>query len=440
MKKLIILVVILAVVVSLGFFSKRYWPNHSEPESKYETVEATRGPMTERVSATGPLHAKELVFVTTPISGEVVWIAPDADFNKRVKSGDILAQLDPEIAKTNLERAKLNVDIAVRTKEQAQDRLKAAHQVFTYHKGLKDRGPGVGVEIEFVKAEIQLDEAKTGLKAAETKIKEAKVALDSARRAWEDTTIRSPTDGVIVDRKVHLGQVAGPTSPPLFSIAKDLDHLELHAKVSEGDIAKVRVKHKAEFTVPPFPDATQRFYGTVREILPMPDIVQGAVYYDAIVDVDNKEHPSTRLPMLRPGMTATVDLFGQERSNAWRIPTEALSFQPPQDQQTPEAKAKLDQWDKAPMEHKDQWKPIWILRDKTNGHGHKEEVLEPIFVRTEGWTRPPIEETSITDKDSTEVLEWERGFDPEAEKPRVVTKEPRHKKSGLFGNFKLPSL
>src|SRR5262245_47462328 len=184
--------------------------------------------MQEDVNATGTLEAKDLVFVAPSIAGEVVWIAANADFSRPVKKNEILVRLDSKMARAKLGQALAELTAAKAAKAQAEDHLKAAVKELGYQEKFDKSVKDPGSENQLIKAQIQKAAAETGLQVADAKIQAADQAKEQAQLNLDWTTIKAPADGTIVDRKVHMGQVVGPTSQPLFTIAEDLDHLELH--------------------------------------------------------------------------------------------------------------------------------------------------------------------------------------------------------------------
>jgi HlyD family secretion protein len=139
----------------------------------------------------------------------------------------------------------------------------------------------------------------------------------------ERTTIRSPIDGIVLQRAVDVGQTvaASLSAPTLFTIAQDLSKMEVRAAVDEADVGKLREGLEARFTVDAHPG--REFVATIFQIRSNPNVVQNVVTYDAILRVDN---PDGRL---RPGMTASVRMVTEKREDVLRIPNVALRFKPP---------------------------------------------------------------------------------------------------------------
>ena len=170
--------------------------------------------------------------------------------------------------------------------------------------------------------------------AAELAIGRARVdqALAEARQAdinLARATIRSPIDGVVIDRRANLGQNVGPGAPGLLLIAKSVDRLRVRASVSETDVAKIQVGQRARLTV----DAHRNveILGRVEKILLNAKMQGNFVTYDVLVAIDDGA------PKLLPHMTADVEFETLTRENAWLVPTGALSWWPKPEQIAPTA-------------------------------------------------------------------------------------------------------
>jgi HlyD family secretion protein len=150
-------------------------------------------------------------------------------------------------------------------------------------------------------------------------------SLENAKANLNYCTIHSPIDGVVISRKLDVGQTvaAAFNTPVLFTIANDLTKMNIDASVSESDIGQVKTGQAAEFTVDAFPDDV--FQGKVVQVRKAPSTVNNVVTYDVIIAVDNPEQK------LFPGMTADVSILVAERKNVLKIPNAALRFMPPAD-------------------------------------------------------------------------------------------------------------
>jgi HlyD family secretion protein len=139
--------------------------------------------------------------------------------------------------------------------------------------------------------------------------------------------IRSPIDGVIIKRTIDLGQTVAASfnTPNLFQIARDLTEMQIDTSVSEADVGALKDGLPARFVVDAYPD--REFHATMRQFRLAANVVQNVVTYNVVLDVDNKDE------MLKPGMTAQVRLVVANRANVMRIPTTALRFTLPEEEQ-----------------------------------------------------------------------------------------------------------
>jgi HlyD family secretion protein len=295
-----------AVLVAVSVAAVAYWNsrNADAPEDHYRFVAAERGAIAQIVSASGTLQPTAQVNIGTQVSGTIARV--HTDFNRPVKAGQVLAEIDPALFNSALKQAQANLQSA-----QAQLQLARANEERT--RSL--------VERTFVSAQ-QLDSARQSREAAEAQVAVALAQLERARTDLDNTIIRAPVDGVVVDRKIDVGQTVAATfqTPSLFVIARDLGELEIHASVSEADIGAVREGLPVEFRVDAHFD--RRFAGRVRQIRLNPKSEQGVVTYNVVIGADNPER------LLLPGMTARVDIVVARVDDALKVANAALRFRP----------------------------------------------------------------------------------------------------------------
>lgn len=300
-----ILWLLLIVIASstLAFFAGRSRQGTTD-QDRYRTEPLTRGEIAQTVSANGTLNPVVLVNVGTQISGRIQRLY--ADFNDRVKAGQILAELDPRLVEAQLRQSRAAVASAradLRLAESDEKRTRALVE----RKFLSDA--------DLDKASKTVDVARAALETAL-----AKVAYEETNLHY--TVIRSPVSGVVISRNVDVGQTVAATfqTPVLFQIAQDLTKMQIDTNLAEADVGGVRVGQTVTFTVDAYPEKT--FSGAVRQIRLNPTIQQNVVTYDVVVAVDNPEG------LLLPGMTAVVVIRVAERDNVLRVPLVALRFRP----------------------------------------------------------------------------------------------------------------
>jgi HlyD family secretion protein len=228
------------------------------------------------------------------------------DFNARVKAGDIIAQIDP----ATYERAQGQAEAELASAEAAQE---LAQLNYDRNKELFDAK---------LLSKSDFDQTRVNLSQAKAQVKTRKALLESAQVDLSRTTIHAPIDGVVITRKVEAGQTvaAAMTTPTLFTIANDLQKMQIEAAVSEADIGGVEEGQKVQFTVDAFPG--RLFEGSVRQVRYAPSTNQNVVTYTSVVEVDNKDLK------LRPGMTANARFITAERKNVLKVPLAAIRFRP----------------------------------------------------------------------------------------------------------------
>jgi HlyD family secretion protein len=341
------------VVTGTALTGVAAWAFHSIPEVQVERSLVTAGAITRRVVATGAVQPVTTVEIGAQVSGLVQSL--DADFDSVVRAGQVIARLDPSLYQAALDEARAGqlqeeaalgqaradlagfrtVEVDARTKL-ARARELAAGQLIT--------------AADLDAAEIAMNEASAGVRSGEAQVNDVKAAIDQARAGVDQasanlahTVIRSPIDGIVLDRDVDVGQTVAAVmqAPVLFRIATMLTHVQLSVDIDESDVDGLMPGEPVTFEVESYPDDV--FHGSIKELRlqpvaqqtatttavagstgsPASGVVTTVVSYTAIIDVAN---PDQRL---RPGMTAEVTLDGARRERVVRIPNGALGFRPP---------------------------------------------------------------------------------------------------------------
>jgi HlyD family secretion protein len=299
----------------------------------YETRAVGLEVVERSISATGSVKALVTVDVGSQLSGLISEMK--ADFNDPVKEGDLLAVVDraPFEAKlasaaANLAMARADIGLheAAMTRARtriAQDERDATRFELLSPKGVvsqksrEDAQTQLGLaRADLAMAAAQLESAKAAVAQREADVSQAQIDLDH-------TLIRSPINGVVVDRRIQPGQTVAAQyqTPILFQIAQDLSQILIFAQVDEADIGPVRPGAPVTFTVEAYPDET--FEGTVEQVRLAAAKTAGVVTYTVIIKAQN---PGQRL---FPDMTATVKIIGARRENVLSVPNDALRFRPP---------------------------------------------------------------------------------------------------------------
>ncbi|MGF7175692.1 HlyD family secretion protein [Azospirillum doebereinerae] len=347
----------------------------AEPPPAYRLARLEQGPLVSAITATGTMSALVTVEVSSQLSGQIAEL--HADFNSRVTKGQVLARLNGDQLAARLAQATADLDSAAAsvTQQQAQlDKARAdvanakasvanaraqlvqadlaqrdAERDLGRRRDLRGRGVVAAADLEktetaarsaqsqAVAARAQIQQAEAGVASAEAtlavgaaqievaraQVAQREAALQLVRVDANRSVIRSPIDGVVVNRAVSTGQTvaASLSAPTLFTIAQDLRQMEVLANIDEADIGRVREGMPVRFTVNAFPGDS--FTGRVTQVRLAPKEDQTVVTYIVVITVENPEM------RLLPGMTANLRITVDERLAALKIPNAALRFRPP---------------------------------------------------------------------------------------------------------------
>ena len=285
----------------------------------YVTAPVARGDLTVSVTATGALQPTTRVDVSSELAGTLATV--EVDFNDTVTVGQVLARLDTSKIAAQVANAEAQEASARARLVQAQATASEVAETLATQKELADKGLAsrsnmVTVEANDARARAAVDMARADLTLAEANLALARADLDKA-------VIRSPIQGVVLNRKAEAGQIVGPglNDPVLFVLAEDLKRMELLANVDEADIGQVAVGQNAEFTVDAFDN--RDFAATITQVRYASELTDEVVTYKAVLAVEN---PDLRL---RPGMTATATITVAEETNVLLVPNAALRWAPP---------------------------------------------------------------------------------------------------------------
>jgi HlyD family secretion protein len=315
-KRARLLTVIGAVALVLGLSLLVFGNRRSS--SRYAVAAADRGDISDVVGATGVLQAVTTVQVGSQVSGTIQSLF--ADFNSTVKKDQVVARLDPALFEARLAQAQANLAAARANVERSQAAVDDARQKYERAKELA--GQNLLPQSDLESAKATFDGAVAQDRANRSAVAQADASVNQARLDLEHTVIQAPIDGVVLARNVDVGQTVAASlqAPTLFVIANDLTQMEVNASIDEADIGRVRAGQPVSFRVDAFPDAI--FAGTVKQVRLQPITSQNVVTYNTIIGVEN---PGQRL---MPGMTATVSVIVDSRSDVLRVPAAALRFRP----------------------------------------------------------------------------------------------------------------
>lgn len=304
----IILIAILAVALWYGFTMRQSAQNTLPPFNK---VVADKGPVSQRIVAHGTLQPIQMVTVGSQVSGIVDEI--HVDFNSMVRRGQILARIDPSTFEAAVSSARAELASAESALELAK---------VQYDRAIELR------ENQFI-APSEVDQASANMSQARSQVQVRLHALERAQRELDRCTIYAPTDGIVISRDVDVGQTvaASLSAPILFEIATDLSKMYIHANVSEADIGGVKEGQFVRFRVDAYRDV--EFTGEVVQVRNAPLVMENVVHYESIIAVDNSEG------LLKPGMTAEVNIITAESKDAIRVRNTALRARLPDQLQPP---------------------------------------------------------------------------------------------------------
>ncbi len=285
------------------------------------TAAVTRGDVVDTVEATGTLQAVTTVQVGTQVSGTIK--ALRADFNDRVRRGQVVAELEPSLFETQVEQAKATVLRLQADAERSAVQLSDAQAKLRRARELAAQQLISVTDLEA--AEVAMRSADAALRSADAQVVQAKASLNQAQVNLDHTIITAPIDGIVVSRNVDVGQTvaASMQAPTLFVIARDLTRMQVNASISEADIGRILSGQPVSFRVDAYPG--RAFTGKVSQVRLDPVVTQNVVSYITVIDVANRDLA------LKPGMTATVTVEIARASNVLRVPAAALRVRPSAD-------------------------------------------------------------------------------------------------------------
>lgn len=293
--------------------------------TRYETQPVELGSLKVTVTATGNLEPINRVDVGSELSGTIRTVA--VSHNDRVRKGQVLATLDTD----RLEAQVLETTAALRSARAKVEEGEAtlAERQLALGRTAELVGNSLVSRSELDAAEAALKRAEADLASAKAQVAQVEASLNARQTDLGKTVIRSPIDGVVLDRTVEPGQTVAASlqAPILFTLAEDLSQMELHVAVDEADIGSVREGQAATFAVDAYPGRS--FPAEITELRFASETVNGVVTYQAALRVDNSELA------LRPGMTATAEIEVQTVENSLLVPNAALRFEPPAVNESP---------------------------------------------------------------------------------------------------------
>ncbi len=333
------LLIFLLFVGAISGGTAYYLNQTAAPGVSVKTAPVRRDDLVVTIGATGTVEPEEVIDVGAQVLGKIQEFGTDpegnpVDYGTPVTSGMVLARIDNSIyaaevdqARAQLEQARANVLRSRADLEQMKARLIQAERNW---KRAQELGPSRALsateydnyEATYLTAKATVSVGDAAIVQAEKAVAQAQAALNRAETNLSYCTIRSPVNGVIIDRRVNIGQtvVASLNAPSLFLIAKDLRRMQVWVAVNEADIGQIRSGQPVRFTVDAYPDQT--FIGEVGKIRLNASMVQNVVNYIVEVNTDNSDG------RLLPYLTANVQFEVDRRQNVLLVPNAALRWTP----------------------------------------------------------------------------------------------------------------
>ena len=353
MKRLYKGILVLLLLAVLGGVTVLYFDGGKAQSVLFRTVEVTRGNLLVSIGATGTLEPEEVVDVGAQVAGQIMSFGKDAkgkavDYGSAVEAGMVLAQIDDSLYSADAAQAEAQVRSAKASVQRAEADLEQMKAKYNQTERDWARAQKIGPSEALAQSSYDAyksayETAKANVAVGEAAILQAKASLTQAeavlRRAQRNLgycTIRSPVKGVIIDRRVNIGQtvVASLNAPSLFLIAKDLTRMQVWVAVNEADIGKIRPGQPVSFTVDAFPG--ESFRGEVGKVRLNASMTQNVVTYTVEIITDNASG------RLLPYLTANVRFELSRRDGVLMVPNPGLRWKPSTEQVAPEFRERVN--------------------------------------------------------------------------------------------------
>lgn len=401
----ILFAIIVVCIVGIILIVFKQLLSHPSP---FQTVPVTRGDLRVTISATGTIEPEEVIDVGAQVAGRIVVFGKDKngktiDYGSEVEEGTVLAQIDDAIyaAETAQEKALLEQAGAGVVRAEADlNQMKAKlYQAKRDWDRAQELGPSDALsqsdfdaaQSAYEIAKANVDVGKAAIVQAKKTFAQAEASLKRAERFLSYCTIRSPVKGVIIDRRVNIGQtvVASLNAPSLFLIAQDLKRMQVWVSVNEADIGNISPGQPATFTVDAYPGVV--FKGEVGKVRLNATMTQNVVTYTVEIITDNSDGK------LLPYLTANVQFELSNRRNVLLVPNSALRWFPQPEQMAKEFRAMVD----------------GVVRSNGNGSEHQSKAVAEqagnksrqglLWVRDGNYVRPINVNVGSSDGTMTEI-------------------------------------
>lgn len=345
----LLIILVIALVVLAGIYIQT--TGSDSGRINYITDKVIKGDISSTVTANGKIRPRERAEIRATIDGTVNEVL--ADINSQVEKGELLATLNDTLYTTRLKEAESKLN-------KARNELEIKKKLLESDRILRQKD---------LISNQEYQESVSQYKSSLALYEEAKATLEIANINMEATRIRSSINGIVLSRSIIEGQSvsAAGEDQPLFVVVTNLDRMQLVSDVSESDISQLEKGQKVKFRVSAFPD--KNFSGEIIEISNNPKTENNIVSYEVIAEINNPDL------ILKPGMTAEVEIITSVRENVVKVPTSALRIVLPETANTPDIQSR-----------KDNMQDLWIKND--NGDISRLQV-----------------KTGISDENYTEIIE-----------------------------------
>jgi len=349
-KRILVVAVVLGLIAGVvGWYLQR----GNAQTATFRTDQVTRGDLLVSIRATGTVEPEEVINVGAQVAGQILSFGKDAngksvDYGSPVEAETVLAKIDDSLYAAEEAQAQAQVQSANAALQRAEadlEQLKAKlNQAERDWQRAQKLGPSEALaqstydayRSAYDTATANVAVGRAAILQAKASLAQAEAVLRRAQRNLGYCTIKSPVKGVIVDRRVNIGQtvVSSLNAPSLFLIAKDLTRMQVWVAVNEADIGKIRPGLPVTFTVDAFPGET--FRGEVGKVRLNASMTQNVVTYTVEIVTDNSNG------QLLPYLTANVQFELDRRTNVLMVPNAALRWKPSAEQVAPEAREALE--------------------------------------------------------------------------------------------------
>jgi len=393
MKAILSLLIVVGIVGSgAGMY---YVKSAQQSTVSFRTAVVERGTLLATITASGTLQPEEAIDVGAQVAGQIKQFGRDPadptraiDFGSHVEEGTILAQLDDSVYVSQVGQARATVLRAEADLAMARSKLRQTDRDWLRVRRMMG-SKGVVSDLEYDAAQSAYEGAVAAVDVAAAGLLQAKESLKQAETNLNFTTIRSPVKGVILDRRVNVGQtvVASLNAPSLFLIATDLKKLEIWASVNEADIGSIHKDQLVRFTVDAFPG--ENFTGKVAQIRLNAAMTMNVVNYTVVVDTDNSSQ------RLLPYMTASLHFLVGENANVLMVPNGALRWRPQRHFVAVDAR---DEFDRAVR------RKSGATSDSRAAERERQSLHYVWVVDAENHVRPVQVRVGLTDGNQTEII------------------------------------